>query len=465
MSEAVERNKMGYAKMFPLIMSMALPAMFSMTVMALYNVVDSIFLGHLATPTGDPSLGTLALNATSYAYPLQMLMISFAVGTAVGTNSLISRRLGAGNQKEADTAATHGIILALFTWVLFIIIGIIAVTPFLLSYGCEGQTLVYGQQYLTIVLTLSGFSMVQCSVEKSLQATGDMVFPMLFQLAGAVTNIIFDPLLIYGLGPFPRLEVMGAAIATVFGQFVGMCFALIVLFKKKNKVHVTFRGFRLEGKTIKNIYAVGLPSIIMQSISSFMIIGMNALLTKAGVTVLGVYYKLQSFVFMPCFGLNQGVLPVMGFNYGAKNKKRMYSALKVGICVALCIMAVGTALFLTIPEKLIALFNTDPELLKLAVPAFRSICLCFIPAAIGIIFISLFQATGKGIRALIISFTRQLVFILPIAFLIKTIVGEPDYMNYIWYAFPLAEIGSLALAICLFIQLAKTDFKKLDKQG
>lgn len=454
MSEKVKQNRMGYEKMLPLILSMSLPAMFSMTVMALYNVVDSIFVGNI------PNNGAVGLNAVSYSYPLQMLMIAFAVGTAIGANSLISRRLGAGNQKEADSAATHGLILAVFTWVLFVMIGLFAVKPFLRMYNCTGLTYQYGYQYLTIVLCFSGFSMVQCSVEKSLQATGDMIFPMLFQLAGAVTNIIFDPLLIYGIGPFPKLEVMGAAIATVFGQFVGMTFALVVLFVKKNKVHVTFKGFRFNFETIKNIYAVGFPSIIMQSISSFMILGLNAMLDKIGVTVLGIYFKLQSFVFMPCFGLNQGLLPIMGFNYGAGNKRRLYSAMNHGIVIAIIIMSIGMTLFLTIPETLISMFiNNDPALISAGVPAFRIICLCFIPAAVGIVCISMFQATGKGFRALIISFTRQLVFILPVAFLISKVLG---FQGLIWLAFPIAEAASLILALLLFLNLTRTDFKKLD---
>ncbi len=452
-AKPIRENKMGYAKMFPLILSMSLPAMFSMTIMALYNVVDSIFVGHLSD-------GTVALEATSYAYPLQMLLISFAVGTSVGTNSLIARRLGAGNQREADLAATHGIILALFTWVAFIFVGFFAVKPFLTAYGCSGMTFTYGTQYLTIVLTLSGFSMVQVSIEKSLQATGDMIFPMLLQLIGACTNLIFDPLLIYGIGPFPEMRVMGAAIATVLGQFVGMVCSLIVLFKKKNKINVTFKNFRFNGKTVKDIYAVGIPSIIMQSISSFMIIGMNAILSayESAVTVLGIYFRLQSFIFMPCFGLNQGVLPVMGFNYGAKNKKRLYSAIKCGIFIALVIMAIGTAIFQFMPEVLVGMFNGDNALTSAAVPAFRTISWCFMPAAVGIIFISLFQATGKGVRALIISFTRQLVFILPAAFIISRFFE----LDKVWLSFPIAEFGSLILAIFLFIQLAKTDFKKLD---
>ncbi|MCR5652434.1 MAG: MATE family efflux transporter [Ruminococcus sp.] len=455
MSEANTQNKMGYAPMFPLIMKMSLPAIFSMTVMALYNVVDSIFVGNI------PKHGELGLNAVSFAFPLQMLLIAFAVGTSIGANSLISRRLGAGNQKEADSAATHSLILAVFTWIVFIFVGLFAVKPFLHMYHCTGKVFEYGYQYLTIVLCLSGFIMVQTSIEKSLQATGDMIFPMLLQLSGAVTNLIFDPLFIYGIGPFPKLEVMGAAIATVLGQFVGMVFGLIVIFFKKNRVKVTFKGFRLDFRVIKNIYAVGFPSIIMQSISSFMILGLNAMLTNIGVTVLGIYFKLQSFIFMPCFGLNQGLLPIMGYNYGAKNKKRLYSALKNGIMIAIVIMTIGLILFQTIPDKLILMFNSEnTELMKAGIPAFRLISLCFIPAAISIVLISMFQATGKGMRALVLSITRQLIFILPVAFIISQIIGSQEW---IWLAFPIAEIATLALAISLFINLTKTDFKKLDE--
>jgi putative MATE family efflux protein len=298
MDEAIKQNKMGYAKMLPLILSMALPAMFSMTVQALYNVVDSIFVGHLAD-------GQLALEATSYAYPLQMLLIAVAVGTAVGTNSLISRRLGAGDQKAADSAATHGIVLAVFSWIVFLFIGLFAVNPFLKAYGCSGTVFTYGSQYLTTVLCLSLFSLMEVSIEKSLQATGDMIFPMLFQLSGAIVNIIFDPLLIYGIGPFPELKVLGAAIATVLGQFVSVIFSITVLCVRKNKVKITFKNFKINFSTIKNIYSVGLPSIVMQSVGSFMTIGLNAVLTayNSAVTVFGIYYKLQSFVFMPCFGI------------------------------------------------------------------------------------------------------------------------------------------------------------------
>ncbi len=456
MEKTVEQNKMGYAKMLPLILSMSLPAMFSMTVQALYNVVDSIFVGNLIEN------GALALEATSYAYPMQMLLISVGVGTSVGINSLISRRLGAGNQKEADSAATHGILLAVFNWIIFLFLGLFVSGPFLTLYGCEGIIYQYGVDYLSIVLCGSLFVFIEINIEKSLQGTGDMIFPMLFQLSGAITNIILDPLLIAGIGPFPKLEVMGAAVATVIGELVSAIFAVLVLFLRKNKVHVSFRGFKFSLSTVKNIYSVGLPSIAMQSIGSFMIFGLNAILSayQAAVTVLGVYFKLQSFVFMPCFGLNQGVLPIMGYNYGAKNKDRLLSAMRCGIAIAFMIMLIGTILFWTIPDVLLGLFNGDKTLIATGVPAFRIISLCFIPASIGIVFISLFQATGKGIRALIISFTRQLIFILPVAYLLSLIFNNSDY---VWFAFPIAEIASLILAFVFYINIKNKDFKKLEK--
>lgn len=450
-------NKMGTMPMTKLILTMSLPAIFSMTIQALYNIVDSIFIGWLSSDG-------YGLTATSLAYPLQMLLISVAVGTAVGVNSLVSRKLGEKNFKQANDAATHGLVLCLFSYLIFLFLGIFAVRPFMSAYSDNEKIVEYGVQYLTVVLCFSVFSIVQVMVEKTLQATGNMIFPMLFQLTGAVVNIIFDPLLIFGIGIFPRLEVMGAAIATVFGQFCGMVFALIVLFCKKHEIKISFKNFRLKMSTVKNIYAVGLPSIIMQSIASVMIIGMNAIFTTANsiisetsVTVLGIYYKLQSFVFMPCFGLNQGVMPIIGYNYGARNKKRLYSALKRGIIIAAIIMAVGTVLMWAIPDLLIAMFGGTQQLMNVGIPALRIISLCFIPAAAGILFTTLFQAVGKGIRSLIMSFCRQIVLILPIAFVLSRLFG----ITSVWYAFPVAEIGSLVLAILFFIDLVKGDFKKL----
>ena len=335
-------NKMGTMPMTRLILTMSLPAIFSMTIQAMYNVVDSIFIGNYDAD---------GLTATSLAYPLQMLLIAFAVGTAVGVNSFVSRKLGEKNFDQANDGATHGLVTCIFNYVIFLLLGLFAVRPFMAMYTQNEAILNYGIQYLTVVLCFSFFSIVQIMVEKTLQATGNMIFPMLSQLFGAIVNIIFDPLLIFGIGIFPEMGVLGAAIATVFGQFCGMVF-------------------------------------------SVMIIGLNAILavSEAAVTVLGIYYKLQSFVFMPCFGLNQGVMPIIGYNYGARKKKRMYSALKRGIIIGVIIMAVGTILMWTIPEQLIAMFGGTQDIMDIGVPAFRIISLCFIPAAAGIIFTTLFQS-------------------------------------------------------------------------
>lgn len=448
-------NKMGVMPMTKLILTMSLPAIFSMTIQAMYNIVDSIFIGNFSQK---------GLTALSLAYPLQMLLISVSVGTAVGVNSIVSRKLGEKNTKMANDAATHGLLLCFFSYAIFLILGIFVSKPFMNAYTSDPEIVKYGVEYLSIVLCLSLFSIIQVMIEKTLQATGDMIFPMLFQLLGAVVNIIFDPLLIFGIGFFPEMGVVGAALATVFGQFCGMLFAVIVLFCKSHEIKISFKGFKFNMTTVKNIYAVGLPSIIMQSISSVMIIGMNTIFTAASsiyseacVTVLGIYYKLQSFVFMPCFGLNQGVMPIIGYNYGARNKKRMYSALKRGILFAVIIMTVGVVLMWTIPDKMIALFGGDQALMKIGVPALKTISICFIPAAAGILFTTLFQAVGKGLRSLLMSVCRQLVLILPIAFALSLLFG----IESVWYAFPIAELGSLSLAIIFFINLTKTDFKKL----
>ena len=421
-----------------------------MTIQAMYNVVDGIFIGQYSQA---------GLTATSFAFPMQMLLVAVSVGTAVGVNSLVSRKLGERNFKDADETATHGLLLCVVSYVLFLFLGLFAVRPFISAYTNDAEITKYGVQYLTVVLCFSVFSIVQVMIEKTLQATGDMIFPMLIQLTGAVVNIIFDPLLIFGYGIFPELGVLGAAIATVFGQFCGMVFGLVIIFVKEHEVKITFKNFKLNISTVKNIYAVGLPSIIMQSIGSVMIIGLNAILavSNSAVTVLGIYYKLQSFVFMPCFGLNQGVMPIIGYNYGARDKNRLYSALKRGIVIAVIIMAAGTLIMWTIPDKLISIFGGTKELMEMGSSAFRIISLCFIPASAGILFTTLFQATGKGIRSLLMSFCRQLVIILPTAFILSKIFG----ITAVWYAFPIAEIFSLLLAIIFFINLVKGDFKKL----
>lgn len=457
MSEQNSVNKMGTKAMFPLLMSMSLPAMFSMLIQALYNIVDSIFVSQI---------GQDALNAVSLAYPLQMVMISFAVGTAVGVNSLIARRLGAKRYDEASDAATHGIMIAIATWVMFVLIGLFFSKEFIDLFTNDNTVITYGTQYLNVVLIASLGCLVSVMGEKTLQATGNMIIPMLTQLLGAVVNIILDPFFIHGYWIFPKLEVLGAAVATVIAQFCSMFFIIAILVFKKHDIKINFRSFKPKFIVIKNIYVVGFPAIIMQCIGSVMVSGINFIIAtfapsvaveKAYTNVFGIYFKLQSFVFMPVFGLSQGTSPIIGYNYGAKNKKRMYQALKLGLIVAVVIMMLGFILFQFGSPWLLSLFEANKTTLDVGVPALKIISLCFVPAAVGITFSTMFQAVGKGLRSMFLSIMRQLLVLLPTAFIIAR-----NSLKNMWYAFPIAEAFALVVAILFFIHLVKTDFKKLD---
>ena len=447
------QNKMGTARMFPLIVSMALPAMFSMLVQALYNVVDSYFVSQISED---------ALTAVSLAYPVQMLLIAFAVGTSVGINSLISRRLGEGNQEEADSAATHGVFLGVCTWVLFLVFGLFFAGGFIGLYAQPGSAIYAGgTSYLTICCVCSMAVFIECNFEKTLQATGNMIWPMIFQLTGAVTNIVLDPVFIFGFGPIPAMGVSGAAIATVVGQHMALLVAGLVIALKDHAVHIHLRGFRPHGRTIANIYAVGAPSIIMQAIGSVMNIAINAILvgfSSTAVAVFGVYFKLQSFVFMPVFGLTHGVMPVMGYNFGARNRCRVLAALRIGTLIAACIMAVGTALFWLIPDRFLAIFNASQEMMDIGIPALETISLCFLPAALGILFSTLFQAVGRGTYSLMTSLLRQLVVLVPTAYLLSSISVQA-----VWYAFPIAEVVSFIASIGLFVYCYRKMLLPLDK--
>ena len=442
--ENLKTNKMGAMPMFPLILSMSLPAMFSMLIQSLYNVVDSIFVAQL---------GENALTAVSLAYPIQMLMVSVAVGTGVGINSLVSRRLGERDQDAANKAATHGFFLAVFSSVAFALFGAIFSRPFIGAFTQDGEILQMGTSYLSIVTILSFGSFIVVNFEKTLQATGNMIYPMVFQLTGAIINIILDPIMIFGYLGCPAMGVAGAALATVIGQIASMALSVYVAFFKEHEVEITLRGFRFKGATIRDIYAVGLPAIVMQSIGSVLIMGLNGILAAfsgAAVSVLGVYYKLQSFVFMPVFGLTQGVMPIMGYNYGARNKRRMMDALRIGTIIAVVIMAVGTLIFMLLPVQLLEMFNASEEMMRVGVMALQTISWCFVPAALGILFSTLFRAVGCGARSLIISVLRQLVVILPVAYLLSRIGLE-----YVWWSFVIAEVVSLVASIVIFLDLYK----------
>ncbi len=461
-SQALQKNKMGTEPIVPLIIKMSLPAMFSMLIQALYNVVDSIFLGYYGQ-------GSEALTAVSLAYPLQLLLIAFVVGTGVGINSLIARRLGEGDVKNAQNVAMTGIILGVATWIIFALVGIFASRPFItFMAGSENTQIIdYGVEYIFIVLVFSLGIFIQVMIEKSIQATGNMIIPMASHLIGAVTNIVLDPIFIFGLGPIPSMGLKGAAIATVLGQWLSMLILVVTICVKKFAIKFSFKGYKLSMKTIKEIYSVGLSGIVMQSIGAVLLSAINIIINlspspadvnTAAQTVYGLYFKIQSFIFMPVFGLNQGISPIMSFNYGAKCKERLLKTLKIGLIIAFSIMLLGTLLFQIIPGQILSLFDVDEQILSIGNKALRTISICFLPASVGVIFTALFQAVGKGMRSLLMSVLRQLVLIIPLAFVLSKIS-----IDAMWFAFPISEFVAMVVAILFFIDLNKKDFSKLGK--
>lgn len=427
MAKVIE-NKMGTKPIFPLLISMAIPAMFSMMIQALYNIVDSAFVAQLSEG---------ALTAVSIAFPIQTLMVAVSVGTSVGINSLVSRRLGEQKHEEAGQAIVQGLFLMVCSWLVFFILGLLFSNTFASMFSKNDEIISMATSYISIVTMCSVFSFMQIVTEKSLQATGNMIHPMIIQMMGAIINIILDPILIFGLFGFPRLGVTGAALATVIGQGIGMVYGLYILFTKSHAVEITLKNFKINKKSIEDIYQVGLPSMVMQSVGSVLVMGLNMILgtfSDTAVAVLGIYYKLQSFVFMPVFGLNQGLMPIMGYNYGARQKDRIYAALKYGILIALGIMSLGTLAFNFVPELLLQLFKPTEELIAIGVPALKIISWSFPLAAVSIIVSAVFQAIGRGKLSLYISLFRQLILILPIAYVLS-FLG----LNYVWMAFPIAE--------------------------
>lgn len=452
----MQENKMGTTPVGRLIVTMSWPAVVSMLIQAMYNVVDSFFVSRISEE---------ALAAITYIFPIQMVMMSCAIGTGVGINSLISRRLGAKSFEEADLAASHGYRLAFFSWAGFALFGIFLSRPLTCFMTDTPYIIEEGTKYMSIVLIGSLFVFVQVISEKILQATGNMIFPMLCSMTGAITNIIFDPLLIFGIGPFPEMGVTGAAIATVFGQFLSMVLGQYLLFGKKHPVKVRLRGWEWKGRIAREIYSVGFPAILMQCIGSVMLFGMNMILrtfSETAVAVMGIYGRLQSFIFMPVFGLNQGVLPILGYNYGARNKKRLMETYKKGFMLAFCIMALGLIVFQLFPHQLLSIFNAQgsQDMYDIGIPALRAISWCFLPASYGIMTSSVFQGSGHGFLSLWSSLIRQLIGILPIAYIFGRLFG----LNMVWYAFPLAEIIGTAYLIIAFFTLKKRELDYLDSK-
>ena len=424
MSEQIQGNKMGTMPIGKLIATMSWPAILSMLIQALYNIVDSIFVSMISEQ---------ALSAVTYIFPVQMLLIAVGVGTGVGINSLISRRLGAKRFEEANMAASCGYRLSFFNWIGFALIGIIFSNIYMNFLSDTPYIVENGIDYMRIITIGSIFVLVQVTTEKILQATGNMLFPMLCSIVGAATNIVLDPILIFGIGPFPQMGVTGAAVATIIGQLFSMILGQILLFRKDHQVVVKVRGFKMEKNVIRDIYSVGLPAILMQAMLSILQFGLNAILaglSETAVAVNGVYGRLQSFIFMPVFGLNQGALPVMGYNYGARDKERLTKAFKVAFLIAFVIMTVGLILFQLFPRQFLSLFNASEGMYQIGIPALRTISLCFIPASFGILASSFFQATGHGVMSLWASLIRQMIGILPLAWLLARLGG----LGMVWFS-------------------------------
>lgn len=438
MSE-IKENKMGVLPINKLLFTMSLPMIISMMVQALYNVVDSIFVA---------MLNEKALTAVSLAFPMQNFMIAVAVGTGVGMNAFLSRSLGEKNFKNANKAAVNGIFLAVMSSLMFVLIGIFFVKFFFSFQTNDKELIKYGVEYLSVVCILSVGLFCQVTFERLLQSTGKTVLSMIAQITGAVTNIILDPILIFGLLGFPALGITGAAIATVFGQAIASIVAIFLNINYNKELNLSVKGFRPDGYIIKKIYSVGIPSIVMASVTSFMTFFMNKILIAFSTTataVLGVYFKLQSFIFMPVFGLNNGMVPILSYNYGAKKVDRITETVKLSMKTAVVIMLIGFATFQIIPDKLLLMFNASDKMIEIGVPALRTISCSFIFAGFCIISISLFQSLGQGFLSLMVSVIRQLIVLLPVAYLLSL----TSNLNAVWFAFPIAEIISLVLCLIL----------------
>lgn len=436
-------NKMGTTPIPKLLFSMALPAIISMFVQALYNIVDSIFVA---------KIGEGALTAVSLAFPLQMLIVSCFVGMGVGINSGIARKLGAGHQRDAESVSEHGFVVALLISVVLGVLGVVFSRHFAVLFTDDPEIIEHCSIYLKIVMGFCFGSIITQAGFSTLQGSGEMVQPMIGQLVGAVTNIILDPIMIFGLLGFPALGVAGAAIATVTGQIIAMVYVLIVVFKGKNFLKPHFSKFKLQGRILKEIALVGLPAAVMQGIGSVMVTGYNLILASYGMTavaVFGVYFKMQSFIFMPVFGLGQGLMPILGYNFGARNPSRFKEGVKVGVASAVVIMLVGTVLFQLFPAQIFALFDASPQMAALGARCFRAISLAFPLAGASIMLSTTFQATGRAYLSLIASILRQLVFLLPVSYLFSLWGG----LDYVWYGFPVSELACLLLSGFFLIRL------------
>lgn len=451
---AIKENKMGTMPINKLLISMSLPMMISMLVQALYNVVDSIFVSQISEN---------ALTAVSLAFPVQNFMIAVGVGTGVGINALLSRSLGEKKFEQANKIANNGVFLAVLSYIAFLILGIIFSRRFF-QWQTDIKDIVDGGYSYLIIVTTCSFGMYgQIVFEKLMQSTGKTIFSMTTQLTGAIVNIVLDPILIFGLFGFPKLGISGAAIATVIGQICGMSLGIYLNTTKNKEIKVEVKNFRPSLRTIKEIYAVGIPSIIMASIGSVMTFGLNKILlvfSSTATAVFGVYFKLQSFIFMPVFGINNGMVPIIAYNYGARNKDRLMKTVKISIMYGISIMLIGLVIFQVFPKELLSLFNASDKMISIGVPALRTISISFLFAGYCIVVSSMFQALGNGVMSMIVSLVRQLIVLLPVAYLLS----KSGNLNMVWWAYPIAEIASVCLSVIGFKYVYKKEVLPLEKK-
>jgi len=436
-------DRLGFAPIGKLLITMSLPLIASMLIQAMYNVVDSIFVSRI---------GQDALNAVSLAYPVQNFMIAIAVGTGVGVSTRISHQLGRKDRDGAQQTARHGLFCAFAGSILFLIIVNAMARPFVGMYTDDLRTLEMGVTYLRIISTYSLGVFVQIIMERLLLSTGKTVFTMWTQLSGAVINIILDPILIFGLGPFPKMGVAGAAAATVIGQIAGAILGIILNTKHNKEIHLSFKGFRLQGSIIADIYRIGSATIVIMSITSIMVGSMNAILAPynpLAVNILGIYFKVESLIFMPVFGITNAMVPIISYNYGAEKRSRMIGAIKHSLYLSVSIMVIGTVVIMLWPDWILHLFDANAEMLRLGIPALRIISASFPFAGIAIVLSNVFQAMRKAVYSMIVTITRQLGVILPSTWILVHTIGY----EAAWYSFLIAEFISLTIVLCFYRSL------------
>lgn len=433
-----EYNDMASKPIFPLLMKMAIPPMISMLIQSMYNIIDSIFIARL---------GEKALTALSLAFPMQNLSLAFSVGLGVAINALIAKSLGAGNKKEANYICDHGIFLSIVHSLLFVFIGLFLMRPFFMMFTNDSTVLNYAITYGSIVITLTFGSIIHITIEKMFQATGNMMIPMFLQAIGAIVNIILDPILIFGINGYLEFGVAGAAIATIIGQMTA-CILAIILFIKTSELKVSLKHFKPDFRIIRNIYSIAIPSGVMTSLPSLLVALLNSLLATVSQTAIaffGIYFKLQSFIYMPANGLIQGMRPLISYNYGAKHFERVKNIIKVSIFSTASILCLGTVIFITVPGLVLLWFNATDNLLEIGIIGLRIISPCFILSTLGVVISGVFESLGKGRQSLTISLLRQFIITLPLAYLLLSLIG----LNGIWLSFVIAEGTASIVAFVL----------------